>query len=201
MSVNLTKGEKFDLKKSTGGSFKKLIVGLGWDVNKKAQNRGFLARFFGKNEHFDCDVSAILCVDGKIRSNSDVVYFGNLKHPSEAVEHLGDNLTGFGEGDDERIMIMLDKLPSKYDKIVFVVNIYNCESRKQHFGMIENAFIRVVEADTSEEICRYNLSDNYSGKTSLIAGEVYKSNGSWKFNAIGQGTEDKSLNDLENRYM
>ena len=201
MSVNLQKGQKIDLKKSSGDSLKNLMVVLGWDVNKKEEKKGFFGKLFGNNENFDCDASAILCVDGKVRDRSDLVYFGNLKHKSEAVIHKGDNLTGAGEGDDEQIVIMLDKLPAQYDKIVFVVNIYQCEERKQHFGMINNAFIRIVDADSGEEFCKFDLTEDYSGKTALIAGEVYKKHGEWKFNAIGQGTEDKSLVGLEKRYQ
>ena len=200
MSVNLQKGQKVDLKKSDGKSLKNLMVGLGWDVNQAEEKKGFFKKLFGKNENFDCDASAIVCTNGKIKDRADVVYFGNLRHSSNAVIHQGDNLTGAGEGDDEQILVQLDKLPDQYDRIAFVVNIYQSEERNQNFGMINNAFIRIVDADTGEEFCKFNLTDDYSGKTALIAGEVYKKNGGWKFNAVGQGTTDKSLLELEARF-
>ena len=113
---------------------------------------------------------------------------------------MGDNLTGEGEGDDEQIFIDLDKLPPAYDKLVFVVNIYEAVSRKQHFGMIKNAFIRVVDADSNEELCRYNLSDDYSGMLAMVTGEVYRRGDEWKFNAIGNGTKDPGLKELSERF-
>ena len=112
----------------------------------------------------------------------DVVYFGNLNHKSRAVNHMGDNLTGAGDGDDEQIVIDLSSLPSEYDRIGIVVNIYQARERNQHFGLIQNAFIRIVDADNHQEMCKYNLSENYTGMTAMIFGELYKNNGVWKFN-------------------
>ena len=129
-----------------------------------------------------------------------MVYFGNLKHKSGTVNHMGDNLTGAGDGDDEQIVIDLSKVPEQYDKIEIVVNIYQAVQRKQHFGMIENAFIRLVDARNNNEICKYNLTENYSGMTAMIFGEVYRHNGEWKFNAIGNGTTDPGLTELCRRY-
>ena len=117
-----------------------------------------------------------------------------------SIRHLGDNLTGAGEGDDEQIIVELDKIPAEYDRIVIVVNIYEATQRNQHFGMIENAFIRLVDGKTNKEMCKYNLSENYSGMTAMIFGEVYRHNGEWKFNAIGQATNDPGLSTLVNRY-
>lgn len=114
---------------------------------------------------------------------------------------MGDNLTGAGAGDDEQILIDLSRVPMEYDKIVIVVNIYQAYQRKQHFGMIQNAFIRLVDGRNNMEMCRYNLTDNYSGMTALIFGEVYRHNGEWKFNAIGQGTTDDGLGTLANRFI
>jgi stress response protein SCP2 len=113
---------------------------------------------------------------------------------------MGDNLTGEGEGDDEQIFINLEELPRRYDKMIFVVNIYKAVERNQHFGMIRNAFIRVVDDDTHEELCRFNLSEDYTDTLSMIVGEVYRYKDEWKFNAIGSGTKDTSLSDLAKRF-
>ncbi len=130
----------------------------------------------------------------------DVVYFGNLRHKSDAVRHMGDNLTGEGEGDDEQIFVDLGSLPPDCDKIIFVVNIYQAVKRNQNFGMIKNAFIRIVDADNNSELCRYSLSENYDGMTAMVFGELYLRNGQWKFNAIGQGTKDPGLSELVARF-
>ena len=114
---------------------------------------------------------------------------------------MGDNLTGEGEGDDEQIVIDLDRVPSEYDKIVIVVTIYQAQQRKQHFGLIENAFIRLVDGKNDQEILKYNLTEDYSGMTAMIFGEIYRHNGEWKFGAIGQGTKDTSIGDLCRRYV
>ncbi len=201
MSFSLEKGQQIDLKKSSGDSLKNLIVGLGWDVNQQQENKGLYETLFVDKDNFDCDASAVLCVDGKFKNIDDLVFFGNLEHVSGSVIHQGDNLTGEGDGDDEQISVMLDKVPAEYDKIVFIVNIYECEARNLHFGMINNAFIRIVDADSGEEFCKFDLTDDYSGKTALIAGEVYKKDGTWKFNALGQGTNDKTVIELADRYL
>lgn len=126
------------------------------------------------------------------------VYYGNLR--DSGVIHHGDNITGSGHGDDEQITIDLESLSKDVEKIVFTVNIYNCESRKQDFGLVKNAFIHLDNAETGEEICRYDLSEDYKGKTAMIFGELYKHNDEWKFSAIGQGTTDKSISQLCGRY-
>ena len=135
-----------------------------------------------------------------MRGVDDIVYFGNLRHKSGTVQHMGDNLTGAGDGDDEQIVVELDRVPAEYDRIVLVVNIYQADKRKQHFGMIQNAFIRIVDSRNNQELCKYNLSDNYDGMTAMIFGEVYRHNGEWKFNAIGSGTQDVQLGQLANRF-
>ena len=178
-----------------------MIVGLGWDEVQKPSG-GFLKSMFSSEpQAIDCDASAILLKNGKLVHKDDLVYFGNLRHPSGTVIHQGDNLTGAGEGDDEQIVIDLSKVPQDYDRIVIVVTIYQAVKRRQNFGMIENAFIRLVDARNNNEMCKYNLTDNYSGMTAMIFGEVYRHNGEWKFNAIGQGTSDPGLNELIRRYM
>ena len=194
MSVSLQKGQKVSLSKDNQG-LAQVIVGLGWDEVKR---KGGL--FSRKPQAIDCDASAILLKNGKLCGKEDLVYFGNLRHKSDAVMHQGDNLTGAGDGDDEQITVNLEKMPADVEKIVFVVNIYACTSRKQDFGLVQNAFIRLVDDASGKEICKYNLSENYAGKTAMVFAEVYKKDGEWKFNAIGQGTNDTSISELVNRY-
>ena len=188
MSINLQKGQKIDLTKG-GGGLRGVMVGLGWD---EAQRGGF----FSRPQPIDCDASVILCgADGKVisgNSKESLVYFGNLRDPSGAIIHQGDNLTGAGDGDDEEIMVDLSRVPGNVDKLVFVVNIYDGAARKQHFGMIRNAFIRLVNMDNRSEICRYNLTEDYSGMTGLVVGEIYRKDGEWKFSAIGQPVREAS---------
>ena len=202
MGVNLQKGQKVTLKKSDGQALSRIRIGLGWDPVKQEKKGGLFGSIFGGSApDIDCDASVIVCKGGRLSGKGDVVYFGNLKHSSGAIVHTGDNLTGEGEGDDEQILVDLTAVPQDYDKLVFVVNIYDCESRKQDFGMIANAFIRICDERTGEEFCRYNLSESYAGMTAMIFGEIYRYNGEWKFNAIGQGTKDKGLNELARRYQ
>ena len=201
MGVNLQKGQKVNLKKSDGQALSRIRIGLGWDPVKQKKGGLFGSIFGGSAPDIDCDASVIVCKGGRLSGKNDVVYFGNLKHPSGAIVHTGDNLTGEGEGDDEQILVDLTAVPADYDKLVFVVNIYDCASRKQDFGMIANAFIRICDERTGEEFCRYNLSESYAGMTAMIFGEIYRHNGEWKFNAIGQGTKDKGLNELARRYQ
>lgn len=195
MSISLQKGQKVSLSKESAG-LSRVIVGLGWD--EVQQKRGFFAK---KTEPIDCDASAIMLINGKLIRKEDLVYFGNLNHMTGTVQHMGDNLTGAGDGDDEQIVIDLASMPAEYDRIVLVVNIYQALKRNQHFGLIENAFIRIVDQRTNQEICRYDLTENYSGMTAMIFGEVYRHNGEWKFNAIGQGTTDPGLGELAHRYQ
>ena len=201
MGVNLQKGQKVNLKKSDGQALSRIRIGLGWDPVEQKKGGLFGSIFGGSAPDIDCDASVLVCKGGRLSGKKDVVYFGNLKHPSGAIVHTGDNLTGDGEGDDEQILVDLTAVPQDYDKLVFVVNIYDCESRKQDFGMIANAFIRICDERTGEEFCRYNLSESYAGMTAMIFGEIYRHNGEWKFNAIGQGTKDKGLNELARRYQ
>ena len=194
MSVNLSKGQRINLSKEVEG-LSKIMVGLGWDAAK--QSGGILNHLFGSTSYsIDCDASAITMGNGnKYRA---CIYYGNLSEDN--VYHHGDNLTGDGDGDDEQITVDLAHLSSEIERIVFVVNIYNCTERKQDFGLIKNAYIRLVDESTGKEICKYNLSDDYAGKTAMIFTEVYRNNGEWKFNAIGQGTNDASISQLINRY-
>jgi stress response protein SCP2 len=197
MSISLQKGQKVSLTKEKAG-LSSVLVGLGWD---EAQQKGGFRLFAPKPQDIDCDASAILLKNGKLENNSDVVYFGNLSHKTGTVQHMGDNLTGAGEGDDEQIVINLAKVPAEYDRIVIVVNIYQAYKRNQHFGMIRNAFIRLVDSKDNRELFKYDLTEDYSGMTAMIFGEVYRHNGEWKFNAIGQGTKDGSIGELVKRYL
>ena len=199
MSVDLQKGQKVDLRKADGGKLTKVLVGLGWD-EARAVKRGIKSFLFGSSsQSIDCDASAFLLKDGRLTAMGDIVYFGNLPHASGAVQHMGDNLTGEGEGDDEQIAVDLTRLPTEYDKIVFVVNIYRAEARKQHFGMIENAFIRICD-DKGAEMCRYDLTESADNMTAMVFGEMYRKDGNWKFNAIGQPTTDTDITTLAARF-
>lgn len=198
MSVSLQKGQKVSLTKENAG-LSRVIVGLGWD--EAPRSTGFAGLFAPKPKPIDCDASALLLKGGRLCENKDVVYFGNLTHKTGTVKHMGDNLTGAGEGDDEQIVIELAKVPAEYDRIVFVVNIYQAYKREQHFGMIRNAFIRLVDGRNNRELCKYSLTDDYSGMTAMVFGKVYRHNGEWKFSAIGQGTNDGSIGDLAKRYL
>ncbi len=168
MSISLQKGQKVSLTKESAG-LSRVVIGLGWD--EVQQKRGFFAP---KPLPIDCDASALLLQGGRLVRKEDIVYFGNLQHMSGTVQHMGDNLTGAGDGDDEQIIVDLARVPQEYDKIVLVVNIYDCVKRRQHFGMIQNAFIRLVDASNNTEMCKYNLTENYSGMTAVIFGEVYR---------------------------
>lgn len=191
MGVNLQKGQKIDLKKQNGSELNQLLIGLGWDQSKKSG--GF---FSGKKKEIDCDASVILCgSNGKLLPGGPTkccIYFANKRNANDSIIHHGDNLTGGGSGDDEQITLSLSNIPADTDKLVFVVNIYDGKTKNQHFGLIKNAFIRIVDTDNNTEICRFDLSENYDGMTGLITGEIYRKDGSWKFNAIGQPVKEAS---------
>ena len=176
MPVNLQKGQKVSLTKGNPG-LSKVVVGLGWDVNQ-----------FDTGGAFDLDAAAFLLGEnGKAAASSDFVFYGNLTHPSGSVQHMGDNLTGAGDGDDEQIKVDLSKVPANVSKIAFTVTIYEAEQRRQKFGQVSNAFIRVYNEETGEELVRYDLGEDFSIETAAVFGELYKNNSEWKFNAIGCG--------------
>ena len=200
MSVNLQKGQKVDLTKGNAG-LRRVMVGLGWD--EAQQSKGLFGGLFGggQTQDIDCDAIAFLLDGGgRLTRPQDIVFFNNLRHDSGCVIHQGDNLTGAGEGDDEQIMVDLARLPAQYERIVFLVSIYQATERRQHFGMIRNAFIRLVDADSNKELCIYNLSENYQDMTAMVFGEVYRRNGEWKFNAIGQPMQIWSVAQLAEKY-
>ena len=176
MAISLAKGQKVDLTKGNPG-LKKIFAGLGWDVNA-----------FDSGAAFDLDAAAfMLGADGKCPTEKEFIFYGNLEHASAAVKHMGDNLTGDGDGDDEQITIELDKIPANVEKIAFTVTIYDADARKQNFGQVSNAFIRIVDADTNTELIRYDLGEDFSIETAVVVGELYRNAGEWKFNAIGSG--------------
>jgi tellurium resistance protein TerD len=175
VGVSLSKGGNVSLSKEAPG-LTAVTVGLGWDVRSTT------------GTDFDLDASAIACkADGKVLSDQHFIFFNNLKSPDGSVEHLGDNLTGEGEGDDEQVNVNLATVPQEIDKIVFPVSIYDADSRQQNFGQVRNAFIRVVNQAGGTEIARYDLSEDASTETAMVFGELYRSGAEWKFRAVGQG--------------
>jgi len=194
MVVNLQKGQRVDLTKGNAG-LNRIVVGLGWDPVE--QKRGF---FSSAPANIDCDSSVIMLQNDRLADNQDIVYFGRLKSECGSVVHSGDNLTGEGNGDDETIIVSLNDVPAKYNKLVFVVNIYDSYNRKQHFGMIRNAYIRIINPTNNQELIRYNLSEDYHDQTSLITGEIYRHNDEWKFAALGNSTQDRSVSELCTRF-
>ncbi len=178
MAVNLKKGQKVDLTKTNPG-LTKLIVGLGWDLNK--YDGGF---------DFDLDVSVFLLSEtGKVLSDSDFIFYNNKKHPSDSVIYHGDDLTGEGDGDDEIVTVDLSKVPPNISKISFTVTINEADTRKQNFGMVSNAYIHVLNEDKKEELITYDLDEDFSIETAVIIAELYRNGSEWKFNAIGSGFE------------
>ena len=198
MGISLKKGQRISLTKDNKG-LSKILVGLGWDQVKQNQSGGFLSSLFGsKQEDIDCDASVFM-IDSNNRVG-EVVYFGHLDSDDGSIHHNGDNLTGAGDGDDEQIIVDLSRVPEHIQKLVFIVNIYDCIKRRQHFGMIENAFIRIEDASTNKELVIFNLSQGYDNKTGLYAGEIYRNNGEWKFAAIGEADTSTGLKDMMNNY-
>lgn len=175
MSVSLSKGGNVSLSKNAP-NLTKLVIGLGWDVRAT------------DGAEFDLDGSAfILDATGKVRSDADFIFYNNLKSIDGSVEHTGDNRTGAGDGDDESIIVHLDKLPTTVEKIAITVTIHEAESRKQSFGQVIGAFVRCVNGANNNEIARFDLSEDASTETAMIFGEIYRHNGEWKFRAVGQG--------------
>ena len=175
MAVSLNKGGNVSLSKEDP-NLKNVLIGLGWDVRST------------DGADFDLDASVFLTNQtGKVRSDQDFIFYNNLRSTDGSVEHTGDNRTGEGEGDDEAVKVALDRVPTDVAKISVAVTIHDGESRRQSFGMVSNAFIRVVNSDTGVELARYDLSEDASTETAMIFGEVYRHNEEWKFRAVGQG--------------
>jgi len=188
MAINLSKGQKISLDKESPG-LKKVFIGLGWDV--KHGDTGF---------DYDLDASCFMLNEaGKIYSDKHFIFYNNLKSPDGGVTHTGDNLTGSGDGDDEQIKIDLEKVAQDIKKLVFVVTIHDAESRKQNFGQIENAFVRLVNEENNQEVARFDLGEDYSTETAMIMAELYRHNNEWKMTAVGSGYQG-GLQAILNRY-
>lgn len=176
MAISLQKGQKVDLTKTNPG-LKKAFVGLGWDTNK--YDGGF---------DFDLDAAAFLLGEtGKVTCDGDFIFYNNKKHSSNSVEHMGDNLTGAGDGDDEQMKVRLDLVPQNIQKIAFTVTINEADTRRQNFGQVSNAYIRVCDEETGQELIRYDLGEDFSIETAVVVGELYRNGAEWKFNATGSG--------------
>lgn len=177
MVVNLSKGERVSLTKGNP-NLDKIHIGLGWDVSSSV------------SEDFDLDASVyMLGANGKVSKQLNFVFFNNLTSPCGSVLHTGDNLTGSGDGDDEVIKVQLSKIPADVDKIVFTVTIYDAKNRRQNFGQVSNAYIRILDDSTDRVLLKYDLSEDYSSACSLVVGEIYRHGSEWKFNATGNGTQ------------
>lgn len=175
MAISLNKGGRLSLDKEAPG-LKKVLIGLGWDARAT------------DGVDFDLDASAfMLNASGKVRSDADFIFYNQLKSGCGSVQHTGDNQTGAGEGDDETIMIDLGRVPADVQKIAFTVTIHEAETRKQNFGQVNNAYIRLVNAETNVEVARYDLAEDASTETAMIFGELYRHSGEWRFTAVGQG--------------
>ncbi|WP_409295680.1 TerD family protein [Peribacillus sp. SCS-26] len=176
MAIQLSKGQRIDLTKTNPG-LTKVIIGLGWDTNK-----------YSGGADFDLDASAFLANEqGKVQNDLEFIFYNNLTSPTGAVEHTGDNRTGEGDGDDEQMIVDFSLMPSHVSKIGIAVTIHDAETRKQNFGQVSNAFVRVVNADDNQEILRYDLGEDFSIETAVVICELYKHGSDWKFNAIGSG--------------
>ena len=178
MAITLSKGQKVSLTKGNPG-LKHIVVGLGWDTNK--YDGGF---------DFDLDSAAFLLDEnGKVNADTDFIFYNNLKHSSGGVEHLGDNLTGEGNGDDEQVKVDLSLVPQNISKIAFTVTIHEALERRQNFGQVSNSYVRVIDEDTNQELLNYELGEDFSIETAIVVCEIYRHNGEWKFNALGSGFE------------
>lgn len=176
MSISLSKGQRIDLTKTNPG-LTKVVIGLGWDTNK-----------YNGGHDFDLDASAFLTdANGRVLNDSDFIFYNNLKSSNGAVEHTGDNRTGEGEGDDEQIIVDFSLMPSHVEKIGITVTIHDADARRQNFGQVSNAFVRVINAETNQEVLRYDLGEDFSIETAIVVCELYKHGVDWKFNAIGSG--------------
>lgn len=175
MAISLSKGQNVSLSK-TDPSLKNVLVGLGWDARST------------DGQDFDLDASIFMVTEtGKVPSDNHFIFYNQLRSPCGGVEHTGDNLTGDGDGDDESMIVRLDQVQTNIKSLFITVTIHDYEARRQNFGQVSNAFVRLVNYDTGEEMVRFDLSEDYSTETAMVFGEIYRHNGEWKFRAIGQG--------------
>jgi tellurium resistance protein TerD len=190
MAISLQKGQRVSLEKVAPG-LEAVLVGLGWDVNRT-----------DSGVEFDLDTSVFLLGSNeKILSENHLIFYNNPKSPEQppSVEYMGDNRTGAGEGDDEVILVNLTKIPTEVEKLVFTVTIYEADQRRQNFGQVHNAFVRLVDVKTKQEVLRYDLAEDYSIETALIMAELYRKDGTWRMSAVGAGYQG-GLQALLNRY-
>ncbi|OWA34339.1 chemical-damaging agent resistance protein C [Saccharibacillus sp. O16] len=179
MAISLQKGQKVDLTKTNPG-LKKVLVGLGWDTNK-----------YDGGKDFDLDASAFLLgANGKVTSDTDFIFYNNPKSADGSVVHTGDNRTGEGEGDDEQLTVELASVPAGVEKVAFCITIHDGAARAQNFGQVSNAFVRIVNEETNEELIRYDLGEDFSVETAIVVAELYRNNGEWKFSAVGSGYQN-----------
>ncbi|KQO15347.1 TerD family protein [Paenibacillus sp. Leaf72] len=179
MAINLSKGQKVDLTKTNPG-LSKILVGLGWDTNK-----------YDGGGQFDLDVSVfLLAASGKVEGEKNFVFYNNTSNENGSVVHTGDNRTGEGDGDDEQIKVELATVPADVEKIAFAITIYDAETRNQNFGQVSNAYIRIVNEASSEELIKFDLGEDFSIETGVVVGELYRHSGEWKFSAVGSGYKD-----------
>ena len=175
MAISLQKGGNVSLSKASP-NLRKVLIGLGWDARSTS------------GDDFDLDASVFMVgSNGKVRSDADFIFYNQLRSTCGSVEHTGDNRTGAGDGDDESIKVVLAQVPSEIERLVVAVTIHDADARRQNFGMVSNAFIRVLNNDTGRELARDDLSEDASTETAMIFGEVYRHGGEWKFRAVGQG--------------
>lgn len=175
MAISLNKGGNVNLSKEAP-NLENVLVGLGWDARAT------------DGQDFDLDASLFMVKeDGKVPGDTYFIFYNQAKSPEGSVEHTGDNLTGSGDGDDESILVTLSKVPAEIQRLVLVVTIHDAEARRQSFGQVSNAFVRIVNRDNNQEIVRFDLSEDYSTETAMIFGEIYRHSGDWKFRAVGQG--------------
>jgi len=183
MAVNLQKGQKISLEKEAGTKLNSVVMGLGWDAAKKG---GFLSGLFGGGSG-EIDLDASCFMFDEHNELVDLVFFNHLRSEDGSIQHSGDNRTGDGDGDDESVIVELEKVPANIKSLFVTVTIHDAETRRQHFGQVSNAFVRLVNHETGQEVLRFDLSEDYSTETAMVFGEVYRHNGDWKFRAIGQG--------------
>ena len=186
-TINLVKGEKVDITKTNPG-LKVAAIGLGWDTS-------------GSSSTFDLDAFCLALTAGKLKdAPGHILYFGNLNVLGGALHHTGDNLTGAGDGDDETMTVNFSKLPAEIDQVIICANIYQAAQKRQNFGMVNNAFVRIYDFDTKAEIAKFDLSEDASAKSGMVFGKLYLHQGEWKFQAIGE-TKDGDINQIAAQFV
>lgn len=194
MVINLKKGQRISLVKAAPG-LERVLCGLGWDI---AERPGGWRGLFVEQHDYDLDAT-VLCLDRdqKLQQDSDLIYFGNLRHASGAITHMGDHLTGGGAGDNEQILVDLNQVPDRIQTLMFVVTIYRCRDRQQHFGNINQAFVRLINLTTQQEFLRYDLSGReYDQMTTLKIATLDRVGGNWEVSAVGEGLQVDDLKEV-----